>query len=58
MDPEEEKRIAEEIMKNRRLSFSIELLDVDGDKITVRNTFGSTIIYVRKGDNYYLEENL
>jgi hypothetical protein len=58
MDSEEEKKIIEEIMNQRRLSYSIEILDVQGDKYTVRNNFGSTIIYVKKGDNFLLEENL
>ncbi|MGQ4873982.1 MAG: hypothetical protein ACTSVV_10155 [Promethearchaeota archaeon] len=58
MDPEEEKRIVEDIMKKRRLPYSIELLDVQGDQYTVRNTFGSTIVYIKKGDDYFLEEEL
>jgi hypothetical protein len=58
MDTQEEKKIIEEIMKQRRLSYSIEILDVQGDKYTIRNNFGSTIVYIKKGDNYYLEEEI
>ncbi|MFX0179517.1 MAG: hypothetical protein ACFE78_04955 [Candidatus Hodarchaeota archaeon] len=58
MDAKEEKKIVEEILKDRRLPHSIEILDVDGDKYTVRNNFGSTIIYYKKGENYFLEEEL
>ncbi|MFX1417705.1 MAG: hypothetical protein ACFE9N_02165 [Promethearchaeota archaeon] len=56
MDSQEEKKIIEEILKHRRLSYSIEVLDVQGDKYTIRNNFGSTIVYVKKGENYFLEE--
>jgi hypothetical protein len=58
MDPDEEKRIVEEILQNRRLPYSIELLDVEGDKYTVRNNFGSTVVYFKKDDSYYLETEL
>ncbi|MHA1234804.1 MAG: hypothetical protein ACTSQL_06930 [Promethearchaeota archaeon] len=58
MDALEEKRIVEEILKDRRIPYSIELLEVDDDKYTVRNNFGSTVVYVKKEDNYYLEEEL
>ncbi|MFX1377487.1 MAG: hypothetical protein ACFFA4_00185 [Promethearchaeota archaeon] len=58
MDAKEEKKIIEDIMKQRRLSYSIEILDVQGDKYTIRNNFGSTIIYVKKRDFYYLEEEI
>ncbi len=58
MDAKEEKKIIEEILKDRRLPHSIEILDVDGDKYTIRNNFGSTIIYYKKGENYFLEEEL
>ncbi len=58
MDAQEEKKIIEDIMKQRRLSYSIEILDVQGDKYTIRNNFGSTIIYVKKKDNYFLEEEI
>jgi len=58
MDALEEKRIVEEILKNRRIPYSIELLEVDDNKYTVRNNFGSTVVYIKKDDNYYLEEEL
>ena len=58
MDPVEEKQIIEEILRARRLPYSIELLDVQGDKYTVRNNFGSTIVYVKKGEQYLLEDEL
>ena len=49
------KKIIEDIMKQRRMSYSIEILDVQGDKYTIRNNFGSTIVYVKKGEIYFLE---
>ncbi len=58
MDAHEEKKIIEDIMKQRRLSYSIEILDVQGDNYTIRNNFGSTIIYVKKGDTYFLDEEI
>ena len=57
MDPKEEKEIIESIIKDRRLPYSIELLEVDGNKYTVRNNFGSTVIYIKKGENFFLEED-
>jgi len=47
MDALEEKRIVEEILKNRRIPYSIELLEVDDNKYTVRNNFGSTVVYIK-----------
>ena len=58
MDSKEEKKIVEDILNKRRLSYSIEILDVQGDKYTVRNNFGSTTVYIKKDDEYYLEEEL
>ncbi|MFW9936424.1 MAG: hypothetical protein ACFFD5_02165 [Candidatus Thorarchaeota archaeon] len=58
MDPKEEKKIIEEIMKERRLPYSIEILDIEGNKYTVRNNFGSTMVYLKKGDTYFLEDEL
>ena len=55
MDPIEEKMIITDILKKRRLSYSIEILDVQGDRYTVRNNFGSTIVYIKKNDDYFLE---
>jgi hypothetical protein len=58
MDTVEEKRIVNEILEDRALPYSIELLEVEGDKYTIRNTFGSTIIYKKKGSKYFLEDEL
>jgi hypothetical protein len=58
MDAVEEKKIIGEIIKDRSLSYSIEILEVEGDKYTVRNNFGSTIVYYKKGKNYFLEDEL
>ena len=58
MDFKEEKKIIEEILIQRRLSYSIEILDVQGDKYTVRNNFGSTITYIKKDDKFFLEDEL
>ncbi len=58
MDALEEKEIVEDILKNRRIPYSIELLEVDDKKYTVRNNFGSTVVYIKKDDKYYLEEEL
>jgi hypothetical protein len=58
MDALEEKRIVEEILENRRLPYSIELLEVDDNKYTVRNNFGSTVVYIKQDDNFYLEDEL
>jgi len=58
MDAQEEKKIIEDMLKQRRLSYSIEILDVQGDKYTIRNNFGSTIVYIKKGENYFVEEEL
>ncbi|MFX0071538.1 MAG: hypothetical protein ACFFAO_10655 [Candidatus Hermodarchaeota archaeon] len=53
---ENKKKIIEDIMSQRRLPYSIELIEVKDNKYIVRNTFGSTIVYVKKGDNYILED--
>ena len=58
MDPVEEKKIVEAIMSARSLPYSIELLDVQGDKYTVRNNFGSQIVYIKKDEQFYLEAEL
>ena len=58
MDALEEKEIVEDILKNRRIPYSIELLEVDDNKYTVRNNFGSTVVYFKKDESYYLEEEL
>lgn len=56
MDSKEEKKIIEGILNQRKLSYSIEVLDVQGDKYTVRNNFGSTIVYIKKDNSYFLED--
>jgi len=33
-------------------------LKVEGNKYHVRNNFGSEIVYIKKDDNYFLEEEL
>lgn len=58
MDPSEEKMIVSDILKKRRLSYSIEILDIQGDRYTVRNNFGSTIVYIKKNDDYFLESEI
>ena len=58
MDPVEEQKIIADILKQRRLSYSFEVLDVAGDKYTIKNNFGSTIVYFKKGNHYYLEKEL
>ncbi|MCK4380209.1 MAG: hypothetical protein KAW51_03660 [Candidatus Lokiarchaeota archaeon] len=58
MDSQEEKKIIEEIMSQRSLSYSIEILDIQGDKYTVRNNFGSSMMYVKKGEHFLLEGEL
>ena len=58
MDSKEEKKIIEDILDQRKLSYSIEILDVQGDKYTVRNNFGSTIVYIKKDNSYFLEDEI
>ena len=58
MDSKEEKKIIEDILDQRKLSYSIEILDIQGDKYTVRNNFGSTIVYVKKDNIYFLEDEI
>ena len=58
MDPNEEKIIIDEILKSRRLSYSMEFVEQDGDKFTVQNNFDSKIVYIKKGNGYFLEEEL
>jgi len=52
----EGKKIIEEIIKKRSLPYSLELINVQGDKYTVRNNFGSTIVYIKKGDDFIIDE--
>lgn len=58
MDSKEEKKIIEGILNQRKLSYSIEILDVQGDKYTIRNNFGSTIVYIKKDNSYFLEDEI
>ena len=58
MDSKEEKKIVEDILNKRRLSYSIEILDVQGDKYTIRINFGSTTVYIKKNGDYFLEDEL
>ncbi len=58
MDSKEEKKIIEDILDQRKLSYSIEILDIQGDKYTVRNNFGSTMVYIKKGNSYFLEDEI
>ena len=53
---ENEKAIINKIIKQRRLPYSIELVEIDGDRYTVRNNFGSTMVYIKKGEEFVLEE--
>jgi hypothetical protein len=39
------------------LPYSIELLEVSGDKYTVLSNFGSKVIYIKKGEDYFPMEN-
>ena len=56
MTLDEGKKIIEEIIKKRSLPYSLELIDVQGDKFTVRNNFGSTIVYIKKGEDFIIEK--
>jgi len=58
MDSKEEKKIIEDILDQRKLSYSIEILDIQGDKYTVRNNFGSTTVYIKKDNSYFLEDEI
>ncbi len=58
MDAIEKQEIVNDIIKKRRLTYSIEISDVQGNKYTVLTNFGSTIVYIKKGENYFTEEEL
>jgi len=58
MDPVEKKLIIQEIVRKRRLPYSLDLIDVQGNKFRVKNNFGSEKVYIKKDDQYYLEEEL
>ena len=53
---EDKIKINDEIIKQRRLPYSIEIKDIQGDRITVQNNFGSTIVYIKKGEKYVKED--
>lgn len=55
---EEEKKIIEDIISQRRLPYSIQIVKIEGDKYTIRNNFGSTIVFIKKEKNYFLEEEI
>lgn len=58
MDEEQENAILVEIRSTKNLPYSIELISVDGDNYTLRNNWGNIIIYTKKGDKYFLKEEL
>ena len=58
MDPTEEKKIIDNILNDRRLSYSMEFVEQNGDKYTVRTNFDSKIVYIKKGNRYFLEAEL
>lgn len=53
---ENEKAIIDGIIKQRRLPYSLELVEIEGNRYTVRNNFGSTIVYIKKGEEFIIEE--
>jgi len=58
MDSKEEKKIIEDILDQRKLYYSIEIIDIQGDKYTIRNNFGSTTVYIKKDNSYFLEDEI
>jgi hypothetical protein len=58
MDALEKKQIIQDIINNRRLPYSLDLLEVQGNEYHVVNNFGSEVTYIKKDDQYYLEEEL
>jgi hypothetical protein len=58
MESAEKKRIIQDIIEKRRLPYSLDLVEVDGDKYKVINNFGSEITYIKKGEDYYLQSEL
>ncbi len=50
--------IIDGILKSRRVSYSMEFIEQNGDKYTVRNNFDSKTVYIKKGNDYFLEEEL
>ena len=58
MDLKEERKIIKDIIAKRRLPYSLEIKEVQGDKIRVINNFNSEIVYIKKDNQYFLEEEL
>ncbi len=58
MEETEKRKIIQDIIKKRRLPYSLDLVEVEGDKYIVINNFGSTITYIKKDEDYFLEEEL
>ncbi|TXT67477.1 MAG: hypothetical protein BAJALOKI1v1_80010 [Promethearchaeota archaeon] len=58
MDPIEKKRIIQDIVKKRRLPYSLDLIKVEGNEYHVLNNFGSEMTYIKKDDQYLLEEEM
>lgn len=58
MEPEEKRAIAKEIVRQRRLPYSIEVVEEKNDKYRVVNNFGSEMTYIKKDGQYFLEEEL
>ncbi|MBD3214370.1 MAG: hypothetical protein GF311_17295 [Candidatus Lokiarchaeota archaeon] len=58
MEPEEKRRIAKEIVRERRLPYSIEVVEENNNKYRVINNFGSEMTYIKKDGNYFLEDEL
>ncbi|TXT65372.1 MAG: hypothetical protein BAJALOKI3v1_110074 [Promethearchaeota archaeon] len=58
MDPEEKHMIAKEIVRERRLPYSIEVVEENNNKYRVINNFGSETTYIKKDGHYFLEDEL
>lgn len=58
MESAEKKQIVQDIIEKRRLPYSVELIEIEGDKYKIINNFGSEITYIKKDNNYYLPSEL
>ncbi len=58
MDSKEERALIKNIITKRRLPYSLEIKEMQGNKIRVINNFNSEIVYIKKDDQYFLEEEL
>ena len=58
MEAKEKKMIIQDIIRKRRLPYSLDLIAVQGNKYRVVNNFGSEMVYIKKDDQYYLENEL